>query len=74
MTDFTIFFTLRADCVILRGQRMVALKDVLASINDRETMAGRFDTLSKIWHYSLVQSALKVKNCEICNFRGFDCI
>ena len=42
------FSSLRTDCPRLTGYRIVEFTYVLASIHDRKTKAGRFDTLSKI--------------------------
>ena len=48
------------------------LTDVQALIYGKETTARRFDTFSKIlWPLSLAKFALKVKNSEICDNRGF---
>ena len=64
------FFTLKADCARLGGHRIVESTDFPA-IHDREIRARRFDTLYLIL-YDLTTPALKVKNREICDIRGFD--
>ena len=62
-------------CLWERTKRSYNLKKSIraAQIYDRESPVRSFDTLSEIlWPLGLALSALKVKNCEDCNIRGFD--